>query len=182
MAGAQVSSYFINTRLEECNFPSFTTHQKKAKNHATLLDKNFKTNNLLLYIEKGYRTNDLYSKLFWDRIESQLTFDAEIETKRKEMLLAKYPISLTGWNSDWHHEENRRALNDILTDRCVVPTKRKTMEYYFPVILPPTYAQDRLPHTPPHQIFSSGASVPSWIKFPWIHYNLLWVQDIYKRL
>lgn len=41
------------------------------------------------HIGKKHRLNDKDSKLFWDRIESQLTLDAEIETKEKEMRLAE---------------------------------------------------------------------------------------------
>jgi len=52
---------------------------KEAKFHVDRLDKNF----------KKHRLNDKYSMLFWDRIESQLTLDAEIETKEKEMRLAE---------------------------------------------------------------------------------------------
>nr|CAG8612211.1 1254_t:CDS:2 [Entrophospora candida] len=36
-----------------------------------------------------HRTNDIDSKLFWDKIESRLAFDIEIEKKRVEMRLAE---------------------------------------------------------------------------------------------
>ncbi|CAJ0756085.1 12106_t:CDS:2, partial [Entrophospora sp. SA101] len=108
MAGIKVSSYFINISPEEWKFSEFYKYRQQendftssfrkeafilrrsldylmkegsseVKNYATLLDKNF----------KGHRTSDMDSKLFWDKIELQLDFHAEIEMREREMRLAK---------------------------------------------------------------------------------------------
>ncbi|CAI2192534.1 18232_t:CDS:10, partial [Funneliformis geosporum] len=82
-----------------------------------------------------HRLNDKDSKLFWDRIESQLTFDAEVEMKKREMRLAEVGTA-TGI---------MRRIDGAL----MYPCQTETMDDYFPVIPP---------RTPPHRIVSSGVA------------------------
>ncbi|CAJ0831210.1 15347_t:CDS:10, partial [Entrophospora sp. SA101] len=154
MAGIKVSSYFINISPEEWKFSEFYKYRQQendftssfrkeafilrrsldylmkegsseVKNYATLLDKNF----------KGHRTNDMDSKLFWDKIELQLDFHAEIEMREREMRLAKVGTA-TGIMKRIDGALNERFIQ---TDERV-QTKRKKM--------------DQPPHPPPDQIYS----------------------------
>nr|CAG8469168.1 7890_t:CDS:2 [Entrophospora candida] len=102
MTGPYINSYFIEIPPKEWKFVNFYEYRQQendftnsfqkeafilkrsleyllkngtseAKNHAALLNNKYKAN----------------SKLFWDKIESRLAFDIEIEKKRVEMRLAE---------------------------------------------------------------------------------------------
>ncbi|CAJ0764781.1 4614_t:CDS:2, partial [Entrophospora sp. SA101] len=154
MAGIKVSSYFINISPEKWKISEFYKYRQQGndftssfwkeafilrrslnylmkgdssevKNYATLLDKNFKARN-------GHRTSDMDSKLFWDKIELQLDFHAEIEMREREMQLAENECFIQ--TDEW------------------VPTKWKKMDYFS--VTPLQREQDQPPHPPPDQIYS----------------------------